>query len=94
MVTWEYALSEIGGVKMSDETKRFTATTGDIGFDSETKASWIRVSLAGLNPPRVISPIDSLWSVGCRNAEDDAASQYTCRYDMHTGTHVLFEIKK
>ena len=52
------------------------------------------MSLAGLNSPRVISPIDSLWTIGCRYAAEDVTAQYSCRYDQHTDTYVLFEIKK
>ena len=94
MVEWEQALSNISGYRTNDTTKSFAATAGDLGFDSETKASWIRVSLAGLNSPRSISPIDSLWTVGCRYVAENVTAQYSCRYDMHTDTHVLFEIKK
>jgi hypothetical protein len=94
MVDWEQAVSNISGVRTDDTTKSFTATTGDVGFDSETKASWIRVSLTGLNSSRIISPIDSLWTIGCRYVTDNETASYQCRYDMHTDTHVLFEIKK
>ena len=93
-MVWDQPLANISGSKTNDATKTFTATKGDVGFDTTTKKSWIRVELTSLNSPRVISPIDSEWTLSCRYAQDNETATYLCRYDMHTNTHVLFEIKK